>query len=120
MRTVAVAEATSQFSALLAAVENGEEVAITRRGRVIARLIPDAARSAADVFRPCRQEGGLDLSAPADTLAEPAVIMSLNDCGALEGTAYLLRSPKGAQRLMMSVEQLRAGDGEPAAIRLAA
>ncbi|MFB1030301.1 MAG: type II toxin-antitoxin system prevent-host-death family antitoxin, partial [Thauera sp.] len=33
-------EARSRFSALLAAVEEGEEVAITRRGRVIARLVP--------------------------------------------------------------------------------
>ncbi|APR03257.1 type II toxin-antitoxin system Phd/YefM family antitoxin [Thauera chlorobenzoica] len=71
MRTVAVVEAKSQFSALLAAVESGEEVAITRRGRVVARLVPDTPRSAADVFRPCWQDGGLDLAAPADALAEP-------------------------------------------------
>ena len=71
MRTVAVVEAKSQFSALLAAVESGEEVAITRRGRVIARLVPDTARSAADVFSVCWQEGGLDLEAPPDTPAEP-------------------------------------------------
>ena len=71
MRTVAVVEAKSHFSALLAAVENGEEVAITRRGRVIARLVPDTARSAADVFRACWQEGGLDLAAPADAPPEP-------------------------------------------------
>jgi prevent-host-death family protein len=71
MRTVAVVEAKSQFSALLAAVESGEEVAITRRGRVIARLVPDTARSAADVFRACWQEGGLDLEALPDTSAEP-------------------------------------------------
>lgn len=71
MRTVAVVEAKSQFSALLAAVERGEEVAITRRGRVIARLIPDTPRSAADLFRVCWQEGGLDLEAPPDAPPEP-------------------------------------------------
>jgi len=71
MRTVAVVEAKSQFSALLAAVERGEEVAITRRGRVIARLVPDTVRSAADVFKACWQEGGLDLEAPPDAPAEP-------------------------------------------------
>jgi prevent-host-death family protein len=70
MRTVAVVEAKSQFSALLAAVESGEEVAITRRGRVVARLVPDAARSAADVFRLCWREGGLDLAEPADSPPE--------------------------------------------------
>lgn len=71
MRTVAVVEAKSQFSALLAAVESGEEVAITRRGRVIARLVPDTTRSAADVFRACWNDGGLDLAAPADVPPEP-------------------------------------------------
>ena len=44
---------------------------------------------------------------------KPVVIMSLDDYNALEETAYLLRSPKGAKRLMESVEQLRAGGGEP-------
>lgn len=71
MRTVAVVEAKSHFSALLAAVEKGEEVAITRRGRVIARLVPDTMRSAADVFRPCWEGGGPDLSPPDDAPAEP-------------------------------------------------
>ena len=71
MRTVAVVEAKNQFSALLAAVESGEEVAITRRGRVVARLVPDTARSAADVFKPCWREGGLDLADTADTPPEP-------------------------------------------------
>lgn len=71
MRTIAVVEAKSHFSALLAAVEAGEEVAITRRGRVIARLVPDTTRSAADVFRDCWQSGGVDLVAPDDAAAEP-------------------------------------------------
>ena len=71
MRTVAVVEAKSQFSALLAAVESGEEVATTRRGRVIAPLVPDTARSAADVFKACWQEGGLELEGPPGAPAEP-------------------------------------------------
>lgn len=71
MRTVAVVEAKSQFSALLAAVESGEEVVITRRGQVIARLVPEYKRSAADVFRACWQEGGIDLTAPEDAPEEP-------------------------------------------------
>lgn len=71
MRTVPVVEAKSQFSALLAAVEGGEEVVITRRGRAIARLIPDVPRSAADAFRECWREGGLTIAAPVDASAEP-------------------------------------------------
>ncbi|THF65343.1 type II toxin-antitoxin system prevent-host-death family antitoxin [Pseudothauera rhizosphaerae] len=43
---------------------------------------------------------------------KPVVIMSLDDYNALEETAYLLRNPKGAKRLMESVEQLRAGKGK--------
>jgi prevent-host-death family protein len=39
MRIVAVYEAKTQLSELLAAVEQGEQVTITRRGQAIARLI---------------------------------------------------------------------------------
>ena len=42
---------------------------------------------------------------------EPVVMMSLDDYNALEETAYLLRSPKNAKRLMNSVESLRAAGG---------
>ena len=40
------------------------------------------------------------------------VMMSLDDYNALEETAYLLRSPKNAKRLMTSVEQLRSKGGK--------
>jgi antitoxin YefM len=43
---------------------------------------------------------------------KPVVMMSLDDYNALEETAYLLRSPANAQRLIESVEQLRSGRGE--------
>jgi antitoxin YefM len=36
----------------------------------------------------------------------PVVMMSLDEFNALEETAYLLRSPKNARRLMESIEQL--------------
>lgn len=39
------------------------------------------------------------------------VMMSLEDFQALEETAYLLRSPKNARRLLESVAQLESGDG---------
>lgn len=38
MRSLSVAQAKAQLSALLDAVEAGEDVEITRRGRVVARL----------------------------------------------------------------------------------
>ena len=40
------------------------------------------------------------------------VMMSLDEYNALEETAYLLRSPKSAKRLMTSVEQLRSQGGK--------
>lgn len=42
----------------------------------------------------------------------PVVIMSLEDYEALEETAYLLRSPKNARRLIESVVQLEEGGGK--------
>ncbi len=41
----------------------------------------------------------------------PVVMMSLQDFNALEETAYLLRSPKNAKRLIASIEQLVSQGG---------
>ncbi len=71
MRTIQVVEAKARFSALLAAVEAGEEIAITRHGRVVARLVPDTPRMAAEVFRPFWEETDIDLEAPPDLPPEP-------------------------------------------------
>lgn len=43
--------------------------------------------------------------------AQPVVMMSLEDFEALEETAYLLRSPKNARRLLESLAELEAGKG---------
>ncbi len=42
---------------------------------------------------------------------QAVVMMSLEDYESLEETAYLLRSPRNAQRLREAVDQLRAGGG---------
>lgn len=42
---------------------------------------------------------------------KPVVIISLDDFQSLEETAYLLRNPTGAQRLIESVEELRRCGG---------
>lgn len=70
MRRVPVVEMKAHLSALLADVEGGEEIAITRHGRVIARLVPAVPRSAADAFRPYWGEADIDLEAPSDEPAE--------------------------------------------------
>lgn len=41
MKTTGIADAKSHLSALLADIEAGEEVAITRRGKPVARLVAE-------------------------------------------------------------------------------
>lgn len=43
--------------------------------------------------------------------SQPVVMMSLEDFEALEETAYLLRSPKNARRLLESIAELESGKG---------
>lgn len=42
---------------------------------------------------------------------EPVVIVSLDDYESLKETAYLLRSPENARRIIASIERLEAGQG---------
>jgi antitoxin YefM len=44
--------------------------------------------------------------------ASAVVMMSLEDFEALQETAYLLRSPENARRLLESVAQLERGEGQ--------
>ena len=44
MREKGAYEAKNRFGPLLDCVEKGEEIVITRRGKVIARLVPSASR----------------------------------------------------------------------------
>jgi prevent-host-death family protein len=55
MREVGAFEAKNKFGTLLDWVEQGEEVIITRRGKVVARLVPGT--------------GGLDRSKAAQAMA---------------------------------------------------
>lgn len=43
---------------------------------------------------------------------DPVVIISLDDLESLRETAYLMRSPANARRLLDAMERLEAGDGE--------
>lgn len=43
---------------------------------------------------------------------EPVVIVSLEDYESLRETAYLMRSPTNARRLLDAMERLEAGRGE--------
>ena len=48
MRTVGLADAKAQLSALIDAVQAGDEVVITRRGQAVARLVRDRPTSQPD------------------------------------------------------------------------
>lgn len=63
---VAIYEAKNRLSELINRVEAGEEIAITRRGKVVARLVPAVAQDmtalaldAIATLRACRQGVGL-------------------------------------------------------------
>lgn len=43
---------------------------------------------------------------------EPVVIVSLADFEAMRETAYLMRSPANARRLLDAMERLEAGEGD--------
>ncbi|KAI5916286.1 type II toxin-antitoxin system Phd/YefM family antitoxin [Thauera sp. 2A1] len=47
MQAMSVADAKAHLSELLSQVESGDEVVITRRGRPIARLVPERAAAIA-------------------------------------------------------------------------
>lgn len=70
MRTVAVAQTKANLTALLVDVARGEEIAITRHGQVVARLVPENPRMAAEPFRAFWADGEIDLDVPSDRFAE--------------------------------------------------
>ena len=71
MRTVGLAEAKAQLSALLDAVEAGEEVVITRRGQPVARVVrePGPTGTSADWIERLRQLHG-DQPGPAGSAVQ--------------------------------------------------
>mgnify|MGYP006346368101 FL=1 len=67
------------------------------------------ANLAATMNRVCDDHEALIITRNGE---QSVVMMSLEDYKALEETAYLLRSPKNAQRLLASIAQLDAGQGK--------
>ena len=79
MEQVQVAQAKAQLSALLERVEAGEEIVIARRGKAIARLIPEprSTQSAAEALADAWALGGLNI-APAPNLAPEPLAVDLD------------------------------------------
>lgn len=48
--------------------------------------------------------------------ADSVVMMSLEDYESLTETAYLLKSPKNARRLLAAIAELEEGKGQPKAL----
>ena len=73
MKSVNVHEAKTHFSKLLARVERGQEVVISRAGKPIARLVPHAAKPRPPVFGADRGKfvvpDDFDASLPDEVLA---------------------------------------------------
>jgi prevent-host-death family protein len=76
MEEVKVGEAKTRLSALLDRVEKGEEIVIARRGKRIARLVPEPRRTitAAAALKPVWAMGGLDLEPIADVPPDAATV----------------------------------------------
>ena len=76
MEKIQVAQAKAQLSALLERVEAGEEIVIARRGKAIARLIPEprSTQSAADALADAWALGGLDIQPALDLALEPLAV----------------------------------------------
>lgn len=77
MKNVSVVEAKTHFSALLAEVEAGEQVAVTRHGKVVARLVPERELNAFEAFKHlwAGDAGEVDLQEPNDPPPEPVPSM---------------------------------------------
>ncbi|PJK01923.1 type II toxin-antitoxin system prevent-host-death family antitoxin [Lysobacteraceae bacterium NML75-0749] len=73
MKNVSVVEAKAHFSALLTEVEAGAQVAVTRHGKVVARLVPEQQPTALDALKHLwagdRRE--MDLQEPDDLPPSP-------------------------------------------------
>jgi antitoxin YefM len=67
------------------------------------------ANLAASMDRVCNDHEALIITRNSE---QSVVMLSLEDYKALEETAYLLRSPANAKRLLAAVEQLGAGGGQ--------
>jgi len=72
IRLAPLVEAEARFSALLEEVEAGMEVRITRRGRTVARLVPEPVIHAASLFEPFWADPPPDLAVPDNSPPESA------------------------------------------------
>ena len=68
------------------------------------------ANLASTMDRVCSDHEALIITRNGD---QAVVMLSLDDFKALEETAYLLRTPANARRLLSAIEQVKTGRGRP-------
>ena len=70
MREIQASDAKAHLAALLDDVERGESLVITRHGRAIARLVPEADRRGAEVIKALQRLDGFRTTMPRLSLGE--------------------------------------------------
>ena len=70
MREVQSSAAKAHLPQLLSDVERGETIVITRHGRAIARLVPEAEQRAGDILRTMEQIAAFRKTMPGMSVAD--------------------------------------------------
>jgi antitoxin (DNA-binding transcriptional repressor) of toxin-antitoxin stability system len=81
MRTVGLAQAKAELSALLDAVEAGDEVVITRRGTPVARLVREQAPTPASAQAWCERLRRFHQGQPVHPTTAVELVRELRDQG---------------------------------------
>lgn len=79
MRTLTLAETKAHLSAVVDKVVAGEEVVITRRGRAVARIVPEPARQVVDATSIVEGLRDFVLSQPLQARAAKEVVREVRD-----------------------------------------
>ncbi len=79
MRTLTLAETKSHLSAVVDQVVAGEEIIITRRGRPVARIIPERERPALDTSALVDDMRDFVLSQPLQTRPATQLVREVRD-----------------------------------------
>lgn len=79
MQSLSLAEAKSHLSAIVDRVEAGEEVVITRRGRPVARIVPERALEASEARRWVEELGAFLNEQPVRDTSAVDVLRQMRD-----------------------------------------
>ena len=104
MREIGAAEAKNKLGTLLACVERGEEVLITRRGKAVARLVPAVAASRSGGDAQATGRAGSRVTLVLDSSVTLAWCFAEEVVGQLVGAAPEELAPVAAHRHACGLE----------------